>query len=231
MTPASTNLHFHGLNISPTCHQDEVIHTLVQPGQTFDYQIPIPVNEPSGLYWYHPHAHGLSDAQVNGGATGAIVVEGIQEVFPALAGFTERTFLLRDQMIPALSQNPNDGNEPSWDISVNYVPILYPAYQPALIETESGMQEFWRVVNSAADTIFNLQVLSNGEAQTVQVYAIDGVPVPGGPLPSRHSLCLQAPASNFSSRRHPPGRLRSSSPPAGMLALPATARLLGQLRI
>jgi hypothetical protein len=28
----STNVHFHGLNIPPLCHQDDVINTLIQPG-------------------------------------------------------------------------------------------------------------------------------------------------------------------------------------------------------
>ena len=183
MTAASTNLHFHGLNLAPTCHQDEVIHTLVQPGQTFDYQLQIPLNEPPGLYWYHPHAHGLSDMQVSGGATGAIIVDGIQDLVPALAGMTDRTFLLRDQPIPEANLNASDVDQPSWDISLNFTPILYPAYQAAVIQSSEGGQEFWRLVNSAADTIFNLQVLSNGEPQPVQVYAIDGVPVTGGPIP------------------------------------------------
>ena len=43
ITASSTNLHFHGLNIPPVCHQDEVIHTLIQPGdEAFEYRIKIP---------------------------------------------------------------------------------------------------------------------------------------------------------------------------------------------
>ena len=189
MSAVSTNLHFHGLNVPPTCHQDEVIFTLVNPGESFDYTIQIPADEPPGLYWYHPHPHGFSEAQVNGGATGAIIVEGIQAVAPALAGMPERTLVLRDQTIPAAAQVSSDPNEPSWDISLNYVPIAYPDYLPAVIETGAGVQEFWRVVNSAADTIFNIQILVGGVAESVAVYAIDGVPVAGGPL-SQDTLFL-----------------------------------------
>ena len=50
----TTNIHFHGLNVPPVCHQDDVINTLIQAGQTFQYQVQIPTNEPPGLYWYHP---------------------------------------------------------------------------------------------------------------------------------------------------------------------------------
>ena len=56
MTATSTNLHFHGLTIPPTCHQDEVLRTSIQPGDpAFEYRFRIPDNEPPGLYWYHPH--------------------------------------------------------------------------------------------------------------------------------------------------------------------------------
>jgi FtsP/CotA-like multicopper oxidase with cupredoxin domain len=80
-----TNIHFHGTNIAPACGQDEVVHTLVEPGQSFDYNVTIPSTEPPGIYWYHPHPHGMSEGQVQGGATGALIVQGIQNIFPSLA--------------------------------------------------------------------------------------------------------------------------------------------------
>jgi FtsP/CotA-like multicopper oxidase with cupredoxin domain len=173
-----TNTHFHGTNVAPVCGQDEVIHTLIQPGQNFDYKVQIPTNEPPGLYWYHPHPHGISEGQVQGGATGALIVEGLQNIDTALAGLTERTFVLRDQMLPA--SELNDPNIPAWDLSINYVPVTYPNYTPAIIQTNPGQQELWRVVNSAADTILNLQYIINGTPQAVQIVAIDGYPIASG---------------------------------------------------
>jgi FtsP/CotA-like multicopper oxidase with cupredoxin domain len=178
MSASATNIHFHGTNVSPVCGQDEVIHTLVQPGQSFDYNVQIPANEPPGLYWYHPHAHGFSEGQVQGGATGALIVEGLQNVDTALAGLTERTFVLRDQLLP--NSELNDANIPAWDMSINYVPVTYPGYAPAVIQTNPGQQELWRVANTGADTILNLQYVVNGTPQTVQVVAIDGYPIASG---------------------------------------------------
>ena len=178
MTATATNIHFHGTNAAPVCGQDEVVHTLIQPGQSFSYNVQIPQNEPPGLYWYHPHPHGFSEGQVQGGATGALIVEGLQNVDPALAGLPERTFVLRDQLLPA--SEANDANIPAWDISINYVPVTYPSYTPAVIQTEPAQQELWRVVNSGADTIFNLQYLVNGTPQPMQVVAIDGYPIASG---------------------------------------------------
>jgi len=71
------NLHYHGLNVSPSCHQDEVVKTVIQPNETFKFSIEIPQKEPPGLYWYHPHVHMHSAEQVLSGLTGAMIVEGI----------------------------------------------------------------------------------------------------------------------------------------------------------
>jgi FtsP/CotA-like multicopper oxidase with cupredoxin domain len=178
MSASATNIHFHGTNAAPVCGQDEVVHTLIQPGQSFDYNVQIPQNEPPGLYWYHPHPHGFSEGQVQGGATGALIVEGLQNIDPALAGLTERTFVIRDQVPPA--SEANDTNIPAWDLSINYIPVTYPKYTPAVIRTNPAQQELWRVANTAADTILNLQYVVNGTPQAMRVVAMDGYPIASG---------------------------------------------------
>ena len=186
MTATSSNLHFHGMSVAPVCHQDDVVNTPVEAGASFDYSLQIPANEPPGMYWYHPHPHGFSETQTQGGATGAIIVEGIQSTFPALASLPERTLILRDQ--PNASQVTGT-NRPTWNISLNHVPILYPEYTPAVIDTPPAEQEFWRLANQAADTIFQVQIVAGGTPVALQVYAVDGVPVSGAPL-SETSLVL-----------------------------------------
>ena len=174
MTLTSTNMHFHGTNTSPKCHSDEVIHTLVNSGETFTYTLNIPKNEPPGLYWYHPHIHGVSSVNVQGGASGAIVVEGIENIQPAVAGLPQRLLLIRDQQLPF--RPIRDNKPPFWDLSVNYVPVPYPNYPPAIIKMQAGKQEFWRVANTSADSILDLQVKYDGKAQPLQIVGLDGVP-------------------------------------------------------
>ena len=174
MTTTSVNLHFHGTNTAPKCHQDEVIHTMINSGETFTYNLAFPRDEPAGLYWYHPHVHGISEAAVQGGASGAIVVDGIQNVQHAVAKLPQQILIIRDQNVA----NPppgNDPNEPSWDISLNYVPIPYPVYTPAIIQMQPGKSQFWRVLNASADTIIDVQLQYDGQPQTLQVVALDGV--------------------------------------------------------
>jgi len=179
MTGSSVNMHFHGMNIPPICHSDQVIYTVINPGETFQYVLNIPKNEPPGLYWYHPHIHGISSPAVQGGATGVIEVEGIANIQPIVAGLPQRYLVVRDGPLqnPAGNSVVNNYLVPYWDISLNYIPIPYPTYPPAIIQMNPGTEEFWRVANTAADTIMDLQLVYDGVAQPVTVVGLDGVPV------------------------------------------------------
>jgi len=177
MNASVSNLHFHGLTVPPTCHQDEVIRTAVPAGGNFDYRMTIPRDEPPGLYWYHPHPHGYSERQVQGGASGALIVEGLEKVDPWLAKLPQRVIVLRDQSLSVL--RVMEAQTPAWDVSINYVPVLNPEFHAATIDARPSQQELWRVLNAGADTILNLQILVAGVPQPVKVVAIDGVPTMG----------------------------------------------------
>lgn len=200
MNAVSTNLHFHGLTIPPVCHQDDVMQTLVQPGDpAFEYRFRIPDDEPPGLYWYHPHIHGFSKQQLLGGASGALVIEGIERTKKVLSGLPERVFIIRDQDLVNPNAPPDksepvlpkflvdrDGDaantgtgfgKPAKDLSINYVPVPYPDYAPAVIEMRPKERQLWRVLNAAAITYLNIEVLFKYEPQPLGVVAIDGVPM------------------------------------------------------
>ncbi len=174
MTRSSVNIHYHGSNSSPTCHQDDVIHTVINSHQTFTYDVHFPSDEPPGLYWYHPHIHGHVEAALQGGGSGAIVVEGIQDFQHAVAGMHQRILVIRDQNVAG---NPTPGGSvPSWDLTLNNIPIAYPDEIPAVIQMEPGERQLWRVSNSTADTILDLQVQYDGVPQTLDIVGLDGVP-------------------------------------------------------
>ncbi len=172
----SVNLHFHGTNTSPVCHQDEVIHTLINSGESFTYDVKFPDDEPPGVYWYHPHVHGIANAAVQGGASGAIVVEGLERVQPAVANLPERIFVIRDQNVAGNPLPGGSDDVPSWDLTLNYVPIPYPDYPPAIFKIKPGEKQLWRVVNACADTQLDLQLQYDGHPQTLEVVGLDGVP-------------------------------------------------------
>ncbi|MGA2350332.1 MAG: multicopper oxidase domain-containing protein [Terracidiphilus sp.] len=200
MSEVSTNLHFHGITIPPVCHQDEVLKTSIQPGDTpFEYRFRVPDDEPPGLYWYHPHIHGFSKAPILGGASGALIVEGIERAKKAVAGLPERVFIVRDLDLINPSAPPSksepvvprflvdrDGDaantgtgfgKPAKDLSINYVPVPYPDYPPAVIQMRPKERQLWRVLNASAITYLNLAVLFNRVPQPLELVAMDGVPM------------------------------------------------------
>ena len=207
MTSTSTNLHFHGLTIPSTCHQDDVLKTSIQPGDPpFQYRFRIPANEPPGLYWYHPHVHGFTKVQVLGGASGAIIIEGIERTDKAVAGLPERVLIIRDQdlmnpnsppsksepVVPKMlydqdgdaANNGTGFGKPAKDLSINFVPVPYPDYPPAAIKIKPGAQELWRVLNASAITYLNLEVLFNRKPQPLGLVAMDGVPLNENGMPA-----------------------------------------------
>jgi FtsP/CotA-like multicopper oxidase with cupredoxin domain len=123
-----------------------------------------------------------------GGATGALIVGGIEKIQPKVAGMPSRIFLVRDQR--PLAGDDDDctisnsaGAIPNRDISVNYVPNNSSlvdgrvAYAHGSIAAPVGKREYWRVGNISADTILDLQLLYDGVPQPLEIVAIDGVAV------------------------------------------------------
>ncbi len=88
-----TNLHTHGFHVSPKGNSDNVLLN-IKPGETFDYVYKLPKDHPPGTYWYHPHLHHYTDAQVGGGMLGAIIVRGNIDELPGIKGVPERTLVL-----------------------------------------------------------------------------------------------------------------------------------------
>lgn len=187
MTAASTNLHFHGLAVPPVGHQDETLRTRIEPADPpFEYRIQIPKDKPPGLYWYHPHVHGFSEVQLLGGASGALIAEGIENEVPRLEGLPERVFVICDEWMPApAAAEKTDPSQSAKQLSINYVPIPYPKYPPAVIRMRPRERELWRVLNASADTYLALYVEFGGKRQNVGVVGLDGVPLHHGDQPAK----------------------------------------------
>jgi len=194
---ASINLHYHGLNIPPVCGADDVLTTLIQPRNIagrntsgpyipeLTYRFRMPANEPPGLFWYHPHVHGVAQQHLLGGMTGVLIVEGMETFFPELSRLRERVLVLRDMDKPDPADNPDaPADEPWKNVSINSVPVIYGSSLTPTLEMGPGERQFWRVANASADTHFVLQFQFNAtgktdgwQAQNMEVLARDGVPL------------------------------------------------------
>jgi len=197
------NLHFHGLDVAPTLHQDDVLTMLARPDQALYYQIKVPVTQPPGLYWYHPHVHGETDYQVGqGGMSGAIVVEGMQDRIPALAKMQERILIVRELgrhggevvtapfgspsssdgndtmagMEPMLSPIPPAPNTPCAPLAIGDIVSVNSQVQPT-IRINPGEPQFFRVLNATGHRTLDLSI----DGIPLQLVAFDGYPLDVNP--------------------------------------------------
>src|SRR6267142_2642048 len=175
-----TNLHFHGLTVSPDAPQDDVLGMLAMPGQVLHYSVKIPLDHPPGLFWYHTHPHGESHRQALDGMSGAIVIEGMERYAPQLAQLRERVMVVRGR---SLDHDPHAvelrhqveipakgcGGEAE---GVEEVFTVNGAIRPR-IEIAPNERQFWRIVNASPDRYLDLQL----DGQPLEIVALDGMPL------------------------------------------------------
>ena len=89
-----TNLHTHGLWVSPSGNSDNVLVS-IPPGDKFRYQYDISEDHPAGTFWYHPHRHGSGFVQVGSGMAGALIIAGDRK--PTLTSPGDVDILLKDE--------------------------------------------------------------------------------------------------------------------------------------
>lgn len=116
------NIHTHGLIVEPRqadatdpTYGDYVyvlgypagqMPSMVDPGETatdqpIQYDIYIPPSHPSGLFWFHPHVHGLGVNQISEGLSGIITIGSVSDYLsvPGGANIPERFLILKDMQV------------------------------------------------------------------------------------------------------------------------------------
>ncbi|HSN35638.1 MAG TPA: multicopper oxidase domain-containing protein, partial [Arthrobacter sp.] len=137
-----TNLHVHGLHVSPQADGDNVFRAVL-PGQGFDYRYRLPPDHPPGVYWYHPHHHGMVADQIFAGLFGAIIVEDPE----AIPVSTERVLLISDTTLDSAGNvaavSPMErmaGREGEL--------LLLNGQSNPLLTAQPGARERWRIINT-----------------------------------------------------------------------------------
>jgi FtsP/CotA-like multicopper oxidase with cupredoxin domain len=211
-----TNLHFHGLTVSPNAPQDDVLGMMAKPGEVLHYSVAIPGDHLPGLFWYHTHPHGESHRQVLDGMSGAIIIEGMERYVPEIKGLRERVIVVRGRSI---EHDPN-ATELSQRVEIPAKGCGAEAEAPEELMTVNGgirpsiqiapsERQFWRIVNASADRYLDLQI----DGQTFEIVALDGMPIayhqPESPTRTANHFLLA-----------PAGRLEAivTGPPQGVHA-------------
>ena len=96
---STTNLHTHGLHVSPSGAADNTFLEVAPGVPTQKYRYQLLPNHPAGTFWYHPHKHGSSAQQATGGMSGALIVEGDLDDIPAIKKAYDRIFVLQQMHV------------------------------------------------------------------------------------------------------------------------------------
>ena len=179
----TTNLHTHGLHVSPVGNGDNVFIT-IEPGARHRYEIAVHEHHPGGLFWYHPHRHGGVTQQVRGGMAGLIVVRGEIDHVPEVRAAAERVMVIQGLELDDDFRVPEPIPHPSaTEAFYPRTQILYPingVLNPT-IRMHPGEVQRWRMLNAAEGKFLDLRL----EGHDLHVLAWDGLtmaapePVPG----------------------------------------------------
>jgi FtsP/CotA-like multicopper oxidase with cupredoxin domain len=100
-----SNVHFHGLAVSPSGKADN-IWVVMPPGADFEYELPI-LEQEAGLFWIHPHVHGSTAKPLFAGLAAPLVVEGPIDRETELSQAEEHVIVLKDLTIENCAAAPH----------------------------------------------------------------------------------------------------------------------------
>lgn len=157
-----TNLHTHGLHVSPDKPSDDVLFG-IPPGGRFHYEYDLPPDRPAGTYWYHAHYHPLTDGQVGAGLFGALIIRGDEDKVTGVERSGERVMIFSQVEV-------KDGAIVDADISFlsQQSTLVNGLYQPSLAIRPGEIQR-WRFVNASV-VFLRLQL----DGHVLHKMAVDG---------------------------------------------------------
>lgn len=173
---STTNLHTHGLHVSPSGNSDNVFLE-IKPGESQRYEIAIPPDHPGGLFWYHPHRHGGVCQQVRAGMAGALIVRGEIDEVPEVRAATEQVMVLQAIELgddyQLLDPIPNPTKEQAFFPRTQILYTVNGVMTPTITMYPGEVQR-WRMLNAAEGKFMSLQLVGH----EMHVLAWDGLTLP-----------------------------------------------------
>ncbi|WP_422358851.1 multicopper oxidase family protein [Reichenbachiella sp.] len=189
----TTNLHTHGLHVSPSDSSDNVL-VHIMPSCEFQNHIQIPGNHPQGTFWYHGHVHGSTAIQVSSGMAGALIVEGGMDTLQQIKDAEEKIFIL--QQIPytedengfyGVEDFKNSFGPGSWERGVrqNGWRTMVNGQTYPIIRMKSGEVQRWRFIHAGVRETIDIHL----EEHNLNEIAMDGIAL--GTMNRKNSIELQ----------------------------------------
>ncbi|HEY6009094.1 MAG TPA: multicopper oxidase domain-containing protein, partial [Geobacteraceae bacterium] len=139
-----TNLHTHGLHVSPSGMADNMM-MMAPPGGTIDYEYDLSLEEPGHLNFYHPHVHGTVAEQYWGGLAGPLVIE--DEMGSKLSDFETHVMMIKDITISNGLPEPYTSTSQYMRGKEGNLVMVNGRVNPVL-SIRPGQVQRWQIVNA-----------------------------------------------------------------------------------
>ncbi|MEJ0014355.1 MAG: multicopper oxidase domain-containing protein [Actinomycetota bacterium] len=189
----ATNLHFHGMHLSPSGSSDNPFINVL-PGHSFNYDLAIPADQPQGTFWYHDHEMCMGteamampgmaatntkiagcddlESQIFAGLSGTIIVGDDRALLPTdLRNIPVHTLVFKDLQIDTSDHILQNSNTVAINSNDQTVRLVNGELRPVMT-MQPGPTELWRLANEGADIFYNLQL----PGYTFTVIGQDGYP-------------------------------------------------------
>jgi FtsP/CotA-like multicopper oxidase with cupredoxin domain len=144
-----TNLHVHGMHVSPIAPSDDVL-LKIPPGSQYQYRYQLPEDHPTGLFWYHPHGHHYADMQVGEGQAGAIIVKGGLDDVPGIKGLVDRLMVFQNVTVR------NGAVTSSQYLTPEHRLITINGQVQPRIDIRPGETQRWRLLNASYERFLRI---------------------------------------------------------------------------
>ncbi|GFO65862.1 multicopper oxidase [Geomonas paludis] len=161
-----TNLHTHGLHVSPSLMSDNVMR-MAAPGATLDYEYDLSCEEPGHLNFYHPHVHGTVAEQYWGGLAGPLVIA--DDATSPLAGVETHVMMIKDLTIASGVPEPYTSTSQFMHGKEGKLVMINGRVNPVL-NIRPGQVQRWQIVNACNARYLKLAL----DRHTMQLVGTDG---------------------------------------------------------
>lgn len=197
-----TNLHTHGLHVSPKGQGDNVFVNSPS-GNTFTNKYKIPMDHIPGQYWYHPHRHMYVTNQVAAGMAGSIIIKANTPEERELDSYRTRLMVFQDFRV-------QDGQVAQAASTAPLLTYVNGQLQP-VVDIRRGEMQRWRLSNMQANNFLRIQVPAGMKAWMIST---DGNPT-SRPVPVDDMLLPPAGRRTILVRKDAPGDLTVQNIPWG----------------
>ena len=165
-----TTIHWHGLIVDET--NDGSGMTPVRNGERYVYRFP--VRNRAGTYWYHPHPHDRTGAQVHRGMAGLLLVEddeddALRRELGLVFGETEIPLVIQDMQVDERNRIRHEMGEDDWignRMMLNLTPEPH-------MDAEARLHRF-RILNASNARLYLLAFVQDGRPVPFTLIGTDG---------------------------------------------------------